>query len=68
MKAHVEIIDPASAAVLRQKTAAERLQIAWGMWRSARSMLVNLLKSEHPEWSDHAVNREVARRLSHGAF
>ncbi len=55
------------ADVLRQKTYAERLQIAWGLWRSARLMLVNLLRVEHPDWNDAEVNREVARRLSHGA-
>ena len=67
MALHIEVIDAAMARVLSQKTEAERLQIAWGMWRSARSMLQNLLKTEHPDWNDAEVNREVARRLSHGA-
>ena len=60
------MIDAASAAIVREKTEAERLQIAWGMWRSARSMLLNLMKTEHPEWTSAEVNREVARRMSHG--
>jgi hypothetical protein len=55
------------AAILRTKTERERLKIAWGMWRSARSMLQNLFRSEHPDWSESELNREVARRLSHGA-
>jgi len=67
MISRLEVVDHATAAVLRQKSEAERLQIAWGMWRSARSMLTNLLRSEHPEWPESAVNREVARRMSHGA-
>ena len=48
----IDIIDTASVAIFRQKTEAERLQIAWAMWRSARGMLLNLMRSEHPDWSD----------------
>jgi hypothetical protein len=48
-------------------TPAQRLAIAHGMWRSARDMLTNLMRSEHPDWSDDQVGHEVARRLSHGA-
>jgi len=63
----IEVVDPDVAAVLRTKTEAERLRIAWGMWRSARDMLRNLLRSEHPDWSEDAIQQEAARRLAHGA-
>jgi hypothetical protein len=46
---NLEIVDQDMADVLRQKTEAERLRIAWGMWRSARNMIRNLLRAEHPE-------------------
>jgi hypothetical protein len=62
----IEVIDHETAAMLRQKTEAERLQIAWGMWRFARDMLRNLVRGEHPEWSEKDVQQEVARRLAHG--
>lgn len=55
------------AAVLRTKTAAERLAISNGMWRSARRMIENILRKEHPDWSDDAIQREVASRMSSGA-
>ncbi len=67
MRPRIEVIDPAMAAVLRQKTETERLQIAWGMWRSARSMLHYVMRAEHPDWENAEIEREVARRLSHGA-
>jgi hypothetical protein len=67
MSHRFEVVDHAMAAALRQESEAERLQIAWGLWRSARSMLINLMQAEHPDWSEGAVNREVARRMSHGA-
>jgi hypothetical protein len=61
----MEIIDPAMVAVLRKKTPAERLAIANGMWRSARDMIRNLLRAEHPEWSQEQVDQETAKRLLH---
>jgi hypothetical protein len=54
------------AEVLRQKTDAERLQIGFEMWRAADRMVRALVKQEHPDWPDEEVQREVARRLSHG--
>lgn len=63
----IEIVDRQMAAILRDKTEAERLNIAWGMWRSARILLWNILRSEHRDWSEEQIRREVARRLSHGA-
>ncbi len=62
----IEIVDRDMAAILREKTEAERLQIAWGMWSFARTILWNVLKSEHSDWPDEQIRREVARRLSHG--
>ena len=67
MRESIEFVDREVAAVLRTKTEAERLRIAWGMWRSARDMLRNLLRAEHRDWSTQEIDREVARRLSHGA-
>ena len=62
-----EIVDEEVAAVLRQKTGAERLEIASRMFGSARRMLMNHLRSEHPDWDEDQVVKEAARRLSHGA-
>ncbi len=63
----IEVIDDAMAEVLRRKTPAERLAIGFGLWRSARKLLRGQLASLHPEWDSERLNREVARRLSHGA-
>lgn len=65
--ARIEVVSNEMAAVLRLKTGAERLAIASGMFSSARRMLLSHLRSEHPEWDEHALHREAARRLSHGA-
>ena len=65
---HIEVIDDDMATVLRRKTGAERLQIASGMYASARRMLMSHLRADHPDWLEEQIIREAARRLSHGAF
>lgn len=60
-------VDDQMVEILRRKTPAERLAIAFGLWRSARLILTGCLKSLHPEWDEEKVRQEVARRLSHGA-
>ncbi len=62
----IETVDADMAAVLAEKSEAERLLIGWGMWRSARSMISRLLRSEHPDWSTGQIETEVARRLASG--
>jgi hypothetical protein len=63
----IEVVDDIMAEVLRKKTPAERLAIGFGLWRSARMLLRGQLRSLHPEWDAAQLDREVARRLSHGA-
>lgn len=67
MNARIEVVSEDMAAVLRTKTGAERLAIANSMFRSARRMLMNHLRAEHPDWDEGTLALEVARRLSHGA-
>jgi len=62
----MEIVDREMARVLAEKTEAERLQIGWGMQRSARRMMARIIRAEHPDWTEEQVSREVARRFSHG--
>lgn len=62
----IEVLDKEMAATLRQKTGAERLAIASRMYSSARRMLINHLRSVHPDWEQAQIVQEAARRLSHG--
>ncbi|MDC8449426.1 MAG: hypothetical protein LV473_13840 [Nitrospira sp.] len=63
----IEVMDDTMAEILRRKTPAERLAIGFGLWRSAQKLLRGQLASLHPEWDAQQLEREVARRLSHGA-
>jgi hypothetical protein len=62
-----DVIDPEMAVILAQTTEQERLEIAYGMWRSARAMIQAIVAAEHPDWSEEEVQKAVARRMSHGA-
>ncbi len=62
-----DVIDDTMAAVLREKTELERLEIGFEMWRSAQSMIRAIVSAEHPDWSREEVERQVAKRMSHGA-
>lgn len=62
-----EVLDDEMAAVLRSKTPAERLAIAFRLWKFARETLTETLRRDHPEWDEAELGREVARRMSHGA-
>jgi len=63
----IETLDDQTAEILRQQGSAERLEMAFGMWRSARELITSILTAEHPDWTEDEVASEVARRLSHGA-
>ncbi len=58
-------MDDDMAEILRAKSGAERLRIAFGMWESTRRMLIYMLKGDHPDWSEERLRREVSRRLAH---
>ena len=64
----IEVTCDEMVAVVRQKTGAERLAIADRLFSSARRMLLNHLRHAHPYWSQCQIEREAARRLSHGGL
>jgi hypothetical protein len=64
---NLEVVDEAMAHILREKTEAQRLAIGNGLWVYARNLLRSILRQENPDWTDEQIQRETARRLSHGA-
>ncbi len=63
---HVEAVDDVMVVIYKNKTPLERLRIAFGLWRSTIILLSNSLHSLHPDWSEKKIERETARRMSHG--
>jgi hypothetical protein len=64
----IEILDDRMAALLQDKTEAERLAMVDGFWRFARQIVRAMVDQEHPDWPEDEVRREVARRMSRGAL
>ena len=67
-KLRIESVDESMVEIYRKRSPAERLRIAFGLWRSARTLLFNLLRDANPDWDEKRLQREVARRISHGAI
>lgn len=63
-----EMLEDGMVPVLRAKTPAERLAIAHGMWRFARDTISAVLHKQYPDWTDPQIQKELARRISHGAI
>jgi hypothetical protein len=57
----VEVVDDAVAAVLRDKTPAQRVEMAFQAEALARTLMAAGVKSRHPEWNAEEIKREVAR-------
>ena len=63
----IEVMDEAVAAILRQKTPAERIALASAAHRTARLLLAAQVRRQHADWTDAQIDQEVARRLTRGA-
>lgn len=64
----MEVVDDAMAECYRQKRPSERIRVGVEIWTSCRRMLECYLRTTHPEWSEQAVQHEVARRLLRGSL
>ena len=62
-RAVVELMDPVMVGVMRDKTPAQRLAIAFRMWDSARLIVKSGVQYQHPEWDEASVEREIAIRM-----
>jgi hypothetical protein len=63
----IEVIDDDMAAVLRQKTGAQRLAIVDALYDAAWRLIECNVQTRHPEWSDQQVRRAVAQRIAGAA-
>ncbi|MFH1829989.1 MAG: hypothetical protein ABH871_04350 [Pseudomonadota bacterium] len=62
----IEVVDDAMAMILKAKTPLERLNIANGILRSARTLMAASLRVQHPEWDNDEIVREVSKRFLNG--
>jgi hypothetical protein len=62
----VELIEAPITSLLRTKSASERVMIAVGLHRTAKSMVETAVQQRHPEWTDLQIRDEVCRRMLRG--
>ena len=65
--AQIEVVDDAVAEALRRKTPAERVEMALAANRLMRLRIEGHLRTLHPDWTQTAVQAEIARRMLGGA-
>ena len=58
----IEMLEPEVVAMLRGKTAAERVEMVFDAERTLRLMLEAHLKWRYPNWTEEEVLQEIARR------
>ena len=62
----IEILDAAVVEVLRRKTPAQRVAMAFDAERTMRRLLEAHLRWRYPDWDENQIAKEIARRRSLG--
>jgi len=64
---NIEVLDEGIVQTLRGKTPAERVAMIFAADRTMRLRLEGHLRSQHPDWDDAVIDKEIARRMSRGS-
>ena len=59
----IKRLDPAVVAILKTKTPAEKLAMAFEIRERARLRQVAHVRSLHPQWTNDEVERSAAKRM-----
>lgn len=62
----IKVLDPAVAAILRQMSVAEKVELIQRLNQLARRRLAERIRAEHQDWTADVIATEVARRFSDG--
>ncbi|MEW6097537.1 MAG: hypothetical protein AB1567_13650 [bacterium] len=65
---NIEVLDEQTIEILKKKSPQQRLIIAFNMWTFAKKHLTNYLRGLYPHRDEKEIQKEVVRRLSHGAI
>ena len=64
----MEVIDRKSAEFMRRLTGEQRLRMACKLEDGLRRMVKHAIRTQHPDWTDMQVLRELARRAGYGSI
>jgi len=65
-KGQIEVVDDRVAEILRKKSGPERLSMVWSAWSFFQMRITAHLKSEHPDWTEEQIRKEIFRRVTYG--
>ncbi len=63
----IEVVDEQMAAILREKTPAEKVAMIAAAHRTARMLARAGARHLHPDWSEEQIQKEVLRRMTRAA-
>ena len=64
---NIEVLEDEMVEILKAKTPQERLKMGCDMWKMVRRQLEHYIETTHKEWDKEKIQKEVARRMSHGS-
>ncbi len=62
-----DLPDDAMISLYKEKTPQQRLEISFGLWAFARSIVKTGLKTRYPDWPEQALEEETAKRMLNAA-
>jgi len=62
----IELLDPEVVAMLKAKSPAEKLEMAFKIQKFTRGVLFSRIRSQHPDWTETEIGKAVAQRMSRG--
>jgi hypothetical protein len=62
-----DLPDETMISIYKAKTPQQRLEIAFGLWSFARSLVKTGLETLHPDWPEQAIEEETAKRMLNAA-
>jgi hypothetical protein len=60
----IELLDPEVVAMLKAKSPAEKMEMAFEVQKLARGVLLSRIRSQHPEWTPLEIDEAVAQRMN----
>ena len=62
-----DLPDETMISIYKGKTPQQRLEISFGLWSFARSLVKAGLETLHPDWSELSIEEETAKRMLNAA-
>jgi len=62
-----DLPDETMISIYKEKTQQQRLEISFGLWSFARSLVKTGLETLHPDWPKQAIEKETAKRMLNAA-